>query len=305
MIRNSGSFRIIQAAKPLLAAVFVSALLVGCRPGNQPPVAPLFSGTLSCGDAIAGEEQLTARLVLIGEIHGTREIPAAFGHLVCQAAAERRGKTILVGLEILSSAQSAIDAFLASEGDAAATHALLAQKFWQRDYQDGRSSTAMFHLLEELRRQRKAGRKIVVRALDPERYDDSPSARDAEMAASLVDAITAVRPARTLVLVGNVHSRILHGYPWDAKAAYVPLGALLQTKYEDLIALDVTALGGSAWTCTSAAATDCGTHALRTRETTGPIPRIVQDPAAVPKTGHNGALLIGPVTASAPARLEV
>jgi len=304
MIRNSDSFRTIQAAKCLLVTVFVSVVLVGCRPGNQPPVAPPFAGALTCGNKIVGEEQLTARLVLVGEIHGTREIPAAFGHLVCQAAAEQRGKTILVGLEILATAQSAIDAFLASQGDASAIHALLAQEFWQRDYQDGRSSAAMFHLLDEFRRYRKAGSKILVRALDPGRYD-SPGNRDAEMAASLANAIAAVSPAQTLALVGNVHSRTLKGYPWDAKADYVPLGALLRAQYDDLITLDVTVLGGSAWTCTSAAAADCGAHAMRARETTGPIPRIALDPAAAPKTGHSGAIFIGEVTASAPARLEV
>jgi hypothetical protein len=144
--------------------------------------------------------------------------------------------------------------------------------------------------------------KIEVRALDPPQYD-SPSDRDAAMATSLTDAIVALRPVQTLVLVGNVHSRTLNGYPWDAKAAYVPLGALLKAKYDDLIALDVANLGGSAWTCTSASAADCQDRPLRTREPTGPIPRIALDPAAASKTGHTGALHIGPVTASAPARL--
>jgi hypothetical protein len=286
----------------LLLAATICAVLVGCGSGYQRPVAQPFAGPVSCGSEIAGKERLSVPLVLVGEIHGTQEIPAAFGRLVCRAAAERRGKTILVGMEILSSAQSAIDTFLASEGGASADHALLAQEFWQREYQDGRSSEAMFHLLDELRRDRKAGLKIVVRALDPQHYD-SPSDRDAAMAASLIDAIAAVRPAQTLVLVGNVHTRILNGYPWDAKASYVPFGALLRARYDDLIALDVTTLGGSAWTCTSSSAADCGAHELRAHETTGPVPRVALDPAATPKTGYSGALIIGQVTASAPARL--
>jgi hypothetical protein len=298
MIRHDGSLG------TLAAAALLSGLLAGCGPGAPPPAAPPFSSPQACGEEIAGRETLTAPLVLVGEIHGTREIPATFGRLVCQTAAERRGGTVLVGVEIASSGQSAIDAFLAGAGGAAATRALLAQQFWQRDYQDGRSSEAMLHLLDDLRRYRNAGLKVVVRALDPELYD-SPGDRDAGMSATLIAAIAAVRPAKTLVMVGNVHSRTLHGYPWDAKAAYLPLGALLRARYDDLIALDVAAQGGFAWTCASAAPADCGAHPMRAREATGPVPRIALDPAAAARTGYSGTLFLGQVTASAPARLEI
>lgn len=287
----------------LAAAVLVCAALAGCRSGNLPSAAQPSPAPVSCGAEIAGQEQLTAPLVLVGEIHGTSEIPAAFGRLVCRAAAGRPGETVLAGLEVLSTSQAAIDAFLASDGGAAAAQALLAQEFWAREYQDGRSSKAMLTLLDEIRRLRKAGLKIEVLALDVEHYD-SPSARDAAMAASLVEAIETVRPAQTLVLVGNVHSRTLNGYPWDAKAAYVPLGALLRARYENLIALDVKNSGGSAWICTSADAKDCGARDQLAREMPGPLPRIDMDPAAAPRTGHDGALFIGPVTASPPAYLE-
>ncbi|HEY0512862.1 MAG TPA: hypothetical protein VGH73_13215 [Thermoanaerobaculia bacterium] len=278
--------------------------LVGC--GSSPPARAVHSpiAAPACGSEIAGEEKLTAPLVLVGDLHGTREIPATFGDLVCHAAAGRRGQTILVGLEIPASEQAAFDAFLDGDAGADAARGLLAQEFWQREYQDGRSSQAMLGLLGELRRQRKAGLKVVLRGLDPQHYD-SPSDRDAKMAATLSEAITAVRPAQTLVLIGNVHSRTLNGYPWDAKAAYVPFGALLRARYCGLIALDVRNLGGSAWMCTSDVARDCGAHPLRERETTGPVPRVELDPAAALNPGYSGALLVGKVTASPPARLEI
>lgn len=283
----------------VLAGVLPLAL-AACRSGN-PPSWALVPAPVSCGAAIAGEEQLTAPLILVGEIHGTEETPAAFGHLVCRAAAEPPGNTVLVGLEILSNAQAAIDAFLAGKGDAPATQALLAHDFWQREYQDGRSSRAMFDLLEALRRYRKAGLKIEVRALDPPEYK-VPGDRDAGMAASLAAAIAAVRPAQTFVLVGNVHSRTLPGYPWNANASYVSLGVLLEEKFPDLIALDVANAGGTAWMCTSADAAGCGAKPLGARETTGTIPRIELDPSAAPTSGHSGVLRLGPVTASPPAR---
>jgi hypothetical protein len=285
------------------AAGLLVLLLAGCRPATPPPATVPLPAVVSCGAGIAGEEQLAAPLVLLGEIHGTREIPAAFEHLVCRAAAERRGATILVGLEIFSQAQSALDTFLAGDGAAAAGQAFLAQELWQRAYQDGRSSEAMFRLLDDLRRLRKAGLKIEVLALDPDHYD-SWKDRDVRMTAALSAAIAALHPTRTLVLIGDVHARTQNGYPWDAKADYVPFGALLKTRYGDLIALNVASRGGSAWTCMSADAKDCGPHPVRARDTAADqndqIPRITLDPAAAAKSGYSGALHLGPLTESAP-----
>jgi hypothetical protein len=280
-------------------ALAVAWGLIGCGSSHPaPPAQPAAS--FACGK-IAGEETLTAPLVLIGDIHGTREIPAAFGDLVCHAASAHRGQTILAGLEIPIDEQAAIDTFLTSAGDAAATPALLAGDFWRRDYQDGRSSEAMLSLLGELRRQKKAGLRIVVRGIDPKRYD-SPGDRDAGMAANVEAAINAVHPAQTLVLTGNVHTWTLNGYPWDTKADYVPMGAHLRARHADLIALDVKNLGGSAWMCTSADPKECGPHDLRRREPHGPTPRVELAPAGAATLGYDGALLLGPVTASPPAR---
>jgi len=136
---------------------------------------------MPCDDAIPGSEALTAPLVLVGEIHGSAEIPAAFGNLVCHALRRRPRETVLVGLEIFSSAQSAIDAFLASDGGGPARAALLEHDFWRREYQDGRSSGAMLALLDALRGYGAGGGTLAVRALDPPRFD-SANDRDAAMA---------------------------------------------------------------------------------------------------------------------------
>ncbi|PYQ59019.1 MAG: hypothetical protein DMF53_19450 [Acidobacteria bacterium] len=281
-------------------ALAVAWGLTGCGSSHPAPSAHPPAAAFACAE-IAGEEKLTAPLLLIGDIHGTREIPAAFGDLVCHAASAHRGQTILAGLEIPADEQAAIDTFLAGAGDAAAIQALLAGGFWRRDYQDGRSSAAMLSLLDELRRQKKAGLRIVVRGIDLKRYDSADD-RDAGMAANVEAAIDAVHPAQTLVLTGNVHTRTLHGYPWDAKADYVPMGAHLRAKQADLIALDIKSLGGSAWMCASADPKECGPHDLRPREPNGPTPRVELAPDAAATLGYDGALLLGPLTASSPAR---
>lgn len=179
---------------------------------------------------------MAAVVVVLGETHGTAEIPAAFADLVCQESAGAR--RVLVGLEVWSTAQPAIDAYLESDGGTAARDALLAVEFWRREYQDGRSSAAMAGLLETLRGLRRAGRNIVVRALD-DPAARGQQARDDRMAANLGKAIDDLRPARTLALVGDVHSRPVPGYPWAPDDPYRSLTARLREASRDVVGLRV------------------------------------------------------------------
>lgn len=233
-------------------------------------------------------------------MHGTAEAPAAFGNLVCNVAARKPRETVLVGLEMPASDQDAVDAYLDSDGSAAAANALLAHEFWLREYQDGRSSEAMRKLLDDLRRYRAAELKIEVRALDATGYQ-SAAERDALMAGAVLKGIANVNPKQTFVLVGDVHSRILSGYPWRPDDPYLPVGALLRATHDDVIGLNVTSGGGSAWTCQSGKAKDCGARDLKAREITGPTPRFEVQPEALAKTGWSGTLYLAAYTASPPA----
>jgi hypothetical protein len=222
-----------------------------------------------------------------------------FGRLACHAAA-RRDSVVLVGLEIPSSAQPSLDAFLDGAGGKEAEDALSQHAFWQREYQDGRSSRAVLDLLAQLRRWRAAGRNLVVQAIDSESFT-SAAERDVRMAETLSAAIEAWRPTQTLVLAGDVHSRTLSGYPWDPQADYLPLGALLRARFPDVLGLRVRSSGGAAWTCLSPDAAACGVHPVRPVEVRGPIPRIELDPVAAASTGWDGTLYLGTLQASLPA----
>ena len=281
----------------MLAGALALGGLTGCASRADPRAGRTPEG---CGPPIGGQEGLDAPVVLLGESHGTAEIPALFGRLVCHAAARRRPQPIVVGLEIWTSAQAAIDTFLAGPGGPAARAALLEQDFWRRDFQDGRSSAAMADLLEELRRHRASGLNLVVRAVDPPTFD-SPSDRDARMAAAVMEAVTTRRPAQTLVLVGDVHSRVLPGYPWDPAAAYLSVGAHLRKEHADTVGLRTLSGGGSAWMCLSNDAKDCGVRKVGIREIAGELPRIVLDPVALEATGWSGTLFLPALTASPPA----
>src|SRR5271156_2189012 len=83
----------------------------------------------------------------IGDLHGTEELPAFFGQLVEGAAARRE---VTVVLEYPERYRRDLDRYLASSGDEAARKAFLATDFWTK-WRDGRSSKAMFALVEKLR----------------------------------------------------------------------------------------------------------------------------------------------------------
>ena len=105
--------------------------------------------------AIPGWEQILAdeavRFVILGEMHGSNELPAVFADAVCLTA---RDRPVVVALEQTSADQPAIDAFMASDGGAEARRTFLGAQMWNAPMKDGRSSEAYFRLFETLRQMR-------------------------------------------------------------------------------------------------------------------------------------------------------
>ncbi len=260
-------------------------------------------------DRLAGTDPIfsadpTRRVVLLGEIHGTAEAPAAAGRLACEAV--ERGLPVTVGLEIPTAETQRVEAFLARPAGADLTdgtegtdgvEALIEGPFWQRNYQDGRSSGAMLDLIVALRRL-DAGRERVRVMLF-----DAPAAgagRDRAMAERIAAAL-ARPPARfTIVLTGNLHNRMTVGTPFNRRLE--PMGYLLAAARPDLeiLSLEMTHAGGTAWICTGGSASDCGSRSLGGRG--DPMPGIALDAPPAPDAPFHGKLHLGPIHASPPAR---
>ena len=102
--------------------------------------------------------------ILVGELHGTYEYPRFIRHIACSLLPAR--KPVLIGLEFPTSEQPLINTFLSSKGSPAAEKKLLAGKFWNETMRDGRSSQAMFDLIEFIRLARAAGFDALVFAFD-------------------------------------------------------------------------------------------------------------------------------------------
>jgi hypothetical protein len=261
---------------------------IGCgAPRAAAPAAPP-----PCPRAIDGLGPLIepGAVLLLGEVHGTVESPRFLGDAACLAA---RRAPVTVALEIPEDEQPRLDAFLADP--ASSRDALLAGDFW--GVRDGRSSLAMLDLLERLRAERAAGLDVAVLAFDQGDGPRPPGTRDQGMAARIAAAIEAA-PGRTfLVYAGNVHTARSRGVRWDP--AFEPAGYALAARGVALVSLDVGRHGGGFWACVpdQAGRTRCGDHD-RPAE---PVDRIwYVELAAI--DGYDGTYVVGPTSASPPAR---
>ena len=198
------------------------------------------------------------RWIVVGEMHGTAEGPAAYADLVCHAGTDR---PVVAAVEQFESDQPLIDAFIASDGGAAARTALLKARMWSTG--DGRSSMAYLALFERLRLLVREGRVSRVVAFQPVlTAPPEPGAYEAAMADRLRAASTDAS-TRVVVLVGNVHAMLKEVN--FGQAPYLPAATLLPK--EATLTLNLATNGGSAWNCTREG---CGPHDLWTPPTSYP-----------------------------------
>jgi hypothetical protein len=227
--------------------------------------------------------------MMLGDMHGTREIPAFVAALVGTVSAR---EPVVLALEIPQNHEESIQAFLASNGGAEARRQLLDEPFWKAPYQDGRRSVAHVELLEVVRALRAAGRKIDVVAID-DAAGGTPESREAAMANHVIAARRAHPDAALIVYAGNLHTSkhevgFQPGFAWMAMrvgAAGIPV-----------VSLNARWADGTAWSCSDAVAEHCGVSFLAGR---GDERGIRLEPS--PDGQYDGWFGVGPVTASPPA----
>ena len=195
------------------------------------------------------------RLILLGEMHGTQQIPKLVGRLVSAYADQG---PVLLGLEVHHSEQAALRRYLASDGGTKARSALRARPFWNVHgvQHDGRRSYDMLDLIEQLRQLRTSGKDVDILPYDnpPDQTVDSQK-RDKAMAVRLRHAYAMLPRGRLLVLSGNVHA-MLKRPSYAPAEMQTPMGVYLR----DLApyAVNITANSGEHWICM----TKCGTVAM-------------------------------------------
>lgn len=189
------------------------------------------------------------RLILLGEMHGTREIPVLVGHLVKSYA--RQGPVVLA-LEIDANQAGAFAAYLSSDGSAAARAALLADRYWHKpaNQSDGRRNLELVDMVEYLRALKVTGNAISILPFDePPTGKIDTQARDKAMAGRIRAAYETLPSGRLLVLSGNVHAMLARpGYaPPEMQD---PMGSYLRDL--DPWSVDIAAQSGEFRACTTA-----------------------------------------------------
>jgi hypothetical protein len=255
---------------------------------------PAFDAA-ACGPEIAGAAAVIVpgAIVMLGEMHGSREIPAFTGNLACRAVVA--GHAVIVGLEIPQVEQAAIDRYLTSRGSPRDREALVAGAHWRRPDQDGRSSQAMVDLIERVRSLRHAGHAVEVLAFDNGMYG-AWNERDAGMAKAILARAAAASDAFVVTLTGNLHNRTEPGLPWDA--SLVPMGVHVKAGHARALGLDVRYEGGSTWVCEPDGT--CGAKELPKKD----FPydgRAIDTSEAVRQPGIDGVFFVGTLSASPPA----
>jgi hypothetical protein len=255
---------------------------VGCSP---PP------------DAETIFHQRDIRFLIIGELHGTQEIPAAFGELVCFVAAA--GSNVLVGLEFPESARSSFEQYVESSGSQADRASFLHDSGWLVDaqqYPDGRTSEAMLKLVDRLRELRAAGLGIgVTTFVRPQQaVSDPQTTYEIGIADSLKEAAQLSQYDLIIALVGNVHARKVT-FDAEGVVSFDPMAMHLPT--ETTLALHAISNGGEAWNCNP----NCGRH-RHDGSLAGSDPRIEFQPDV--SSGYDGILAVGTTTASLPVTHE-
>lgn len=190
-----------------------SGLLIGLAPLGAMASVPDGCGPLNDQPGLAR----STRIILVGEIHGTREYPALAARLAC--AALDGGRPVTLALEFPQTEEARLAAYMASSGGEAARNALTAgSRFWEK-VRDGRSSMAMLALVEQARRWREQGLPVELVAID--KAPGAPGTRDEHMAARIRRAAVAAPEMLVLALTGNMHSRLVPLS--DAEMASLPV----------------------------------------------------------------------------------
>jgi erythromycin esterase-like protein len=239
------------------------------------------------------------RVVLVGERHGTAQIPAFTAALVRRAALE--GRPVTVAMEIPGDQQHRLQRYIKSEGGPNDVDMLTASDFWRSRVQDGRSSEAALKLMRSVKTLRASGHDVITVALDEDWGSNSDNAasprrstRNLTMAFRLMSEAIAAPDRLVIALVGAYHAS-----PQTDTAQYKSETALVNYVRAGLRTLVVgfETSGGSAWVCIRPQVdidrVRCGSHPVSAGKIVAAADRYVQigklssSPPAVDYAAHS------------------
>jgi hypothetical protein len=221
-------------------------------------------------------DQTAKEIILIGEIHGTKETPRLFSNLVTVTAMEKNQR-IGVGLELPIVLQRLIDEAVKNNTRIDFfREQMLADPVWKK-IDDGRSSEAMLDLICDML-QLAESQKVSFFF-----FDTQINERNETMAQLIGQRVREQRYDVTFILTGNIHANKAPLHPRKTKT--VPMGHWLEEQGFAVHSYDVRYSEGETWACMP----ECGIHHLEAY------------PSAIDQEGFDGILFVGPIHPSPPA----
>ncbi|NTX09382.1 hypothetical protein HUA76_01190 [Myxococcus sp. CA056] len=255
---------------------------------------------VECGLPIIGlgKQAKPGAVLLLGEMHGTQEVPRFVAQASCQATVA--GIPVTVGLELPLENQGRVDAFLESQGGEEDWLKLMEAPFWRSPYPDGRGSAAMANMLEHLRQLRAQGLDVDVFVFDHPKANGQQ--REDAMAGTVAFQVESSPRRFHMVLSGNIHARTKQGLPWDKK--HRPMGLLLKQRLDSVVSLDMAYDTGTTWICSVDSKgvrdrLDCGVREAKGKDNGERY--FVHTWDSTNAEGYHGVFYVGAVNASAPA----
>lgn len=200
------------------------------------------------------------QIIVVGEPHGTKEIPEFVAGLLCSLLQE--GRSVILALERDGNEQSAFNRYMESDGGELARRDLTAFYEWRSKCPDGRSSTAMLALVEEVRRLRENGQRVALVALRQQYSLSIPTAAeedeplssqdnalhnvisDRAMADNLLNAAILYRRYTVVALAGSGHTSTIER---DLRGQrFQPMGKLAEAM-QPVFFVGFTSSGGKHW----------------------------------------------------------
>lgn len=274
----------------------ILAILAGC-------VCASLAAAVSCG-AVVGVQKFSSeppKILFIGEWHGTTEVPKAFSEIVCHLVAI--GRNVHVALEFPADWSPALNKFISSPHSEIQPRSQLAL-LWNAlrvTSPDGRTSVAMWKMLESLRATAAANKgQLRISAFDTRqweaRFPGDLSIGDLGMAAALTREIETTSSEITVVLTSELHARKLPNTV-SFKPRPMAYSMTVARPSWNVVTLKADALGGDFWACIKKCAP-------QPHGTTRDAPRVdapeIRASSDLNQEGFSGALFVGRFSSSPP-----
>lgn len=183
------------------------------------------------------------KVIAVGEMHGSCEIPRFFGRLV--SALVNANELLTVGLEISRSNQAVFDQFLETGDEGLLSRA----QHFSSPTNDGRSSMAIHSLVKDLAGSHVAN--ILAFDIDYSFHCEGEQQRDSAMAKHILAHMKENPKNKVLLLCGNIHSAATIGtfFDLDFKPLVYELGHLDETCISptDIFSIAVDFDSGETW----------------------------------------------------------